>query len=38
MHTRLQYSYDDLGGYGHDHAIWLQFVLNVGASEHGHAH
>ena len=35
---QLQYSYDDLGGYGHDHAIWLQFVLNIGASEHGHNH
>lgn len=38
LHTKLQYSYDDLGGYGHDHAIWLQFVLNIGASEHGHNH
>ena len=38
LHTKLQYSYDDLGGYGNDHAVWLQFVLNIGASEHGHAH
>jgi hypothetical protein len=38
LHTKIQYSYDDLGGYGNDHAVWLQFVLNIGASEHGHAH
>lgn len=38
LHTKLQYSYDNLGGYGNDHAVWLQFVLNIGASEHGHAH
>jgi|GEM_PF-2572073 len=38
LHSRLQYTYDDLGGYGHDHSVWLQFVLNLGAAEHGHAH
>lgn len=38
LHTRLQYTYDDLGGYGNDHSVWLQFVLNLGAAEHGHEH
>ena len=38
LHSRLQYSYDDLGGYGADHTVWLQFVLNLGAAEHGHEH
>jgi hypothetical protein len=38
LHTRLQYSYDRLGGYGDEHSIWLQFVLNFGTAGHGHAH
>ncbi len=38
MHTRLQYTYDRLGGYADEHSIWLQFVLNLGAVEHGHDH
>ena len=38
LHTRLQYSYDRLGGYGDEHSVWLQFVLNLGAAEHGHPH
>lgn len=37
-HLRLQYSYDHLGGYGDDHAVWLQCVLNLGAAHHGHTH
>jgi len=37
-HVRLQYSYDRLGGYADEHSVWLQFVLNFGAAEHGHAH
>lgn len=38
LHTRLQYSYDDLGGYGNEHSVWLQFVLNIGTGCDGHAH
>lgn len=38
LHSRLQYSYDDLGGYGHEHTVWLQFVMNLGAGHHGHNH
>lgn len=38
VHTRLQYTYDRLGGYADEHSVWLQFVLNFGAAEHGHAH
>ncbi len=38
LHTRLQYSFDDLGGYGTEHSVWLQVVLNLGAAEHGHDH
>jgi hypothetical protein len=38
IHTRLQYTYDRLGGYADEHTVWLQFVLNFGAAEHGHAH
>lgn len=38
LHTRLQYSYDRLGGYGDEHSIWLQFVLNLGAADHSHPH
>ena len=38
LHTRLQYTFDDLGGYGTEHTVWLQFVLNLGAAEHGHDH
>ncbi len=38
VHTRLQYTYDRLGGYADEHTVWLQFVLNFGAAEHGHAH
>lgn len=37
-HVRLQYSYDRLGGYADEHSVWLQFVLNFGAAEHGHDH
>jgi hypothetical protein len=38
IHTRLQYTYDRLGGYADEHTVWLQFVLNFGAAEHGHSH
>ncbi|MCW1884405.1 hypothetical protein OKA04_06655 [Luteolibacter flavescens] len=38
IHTRLQYTYDRLGGYADEHSVWLQFVLNLGAAEHGHSH
>lgn len=38
LHTRLQYSYDRLGGYEDEHSVWLQFVLNFGAGEDGHVH
>ncbi len=38
LHSRLQYSFDDLGGYGTEHTVWLQFVLNLGAGGHGHQH
>lgn len=38
VHTRLQYSYDRLGGYADEHSIWLQFVLNLGAAEQCHIH
>lgn len=38
VHARLQYTYDRLGGYADEHTVWLQFVLNFGAAEHGHAH
>lgn len=38
LHTRLQYSLDDVGGHGTEHSVWLQFVLNLGAAEHGHRH
>lgn len=38
LHTRLQYTYDRLGGYADEHSVWLQFVLNLGAAEHGHQH
>lgn len=38
FHTRLQYTYDRLGGYADEHSVWLQFVLDLGAAEHGHAH
>ena len=38
IHTRLQYSYDRLGGYADEHSVWLQFVLNFGTAEHGHDH
>lgn len=38
LHTKLQYSYDDLGGYDTEHSVWLQFVLNLGAADHGHQH
>jgi hypothetical protein len=38
MQTRLQYTYDRLGGYADEHSIWLQFVLNLGAADHGHQH
>ncbi|MCH7226611.1 hypothetical protein [Haloferula sp. A504] len=38
LHTRLQYSYDDLGGYGNEHSVWLQFVLNIGTGCDGHVH
>lgn len=37
-HLRLQYTYDRLGGYGEDHTVWLQCVLNLGAAHHGHGH
>jgi hypothetical protein len=37
-HVRLQYTYDELGGYGEDHTVWLQCVLNLGAAHHGHEH
>ena len=37
-HVRLQYTYDNLGGYGEDHTVWLQCVLNLGAAHHGHEH
>lgn len=38
LQTRLQYTFDRLGGYGDEHSIWLQFVLNFGSGEHGHSH
>ncbi len=38
VHARVQYSYDRLGGYADEHSVWLQFVLNSGAAEHGHDH
>ena len=38
LQTRLQYTYDHLGGYGDEHTVWLQFVLNLGHEGHGHDH
>ena len=37
LHTRVQYTYDRLGGYADEHSVWLQFVLDVG-EDHGHRH
>jgi hypothetical protein len=38
LHSRLQYTFDDLGGYGTEHTVWLQFVMNFGAGCDGHGH
>jgi hypothetical protein len=38
LHTRLQYTMDDLGGYTTEHTVWLQFVLNLGFRHGSHAH
>lgn len=36
VRTRLQYSYHHLGGYGNEHSVWLQFVLEFGSGGHAH--
>lgn len=36
LHTRLQYSLDQLADSGPEHSLWLQFVVNFGDGTHLH--